>query len=209
MQLINIEKRYSIKQKIISLVVGMDNGKSFYVAKKKNKLKWDLYKNLDPQTIKKENLFKVDNFSTFDEVLNYIQGQGLRPFCPKQQLIQARKIYSFFSMDHTVSNLEKRRYFRKRVNLTGECHNYRTGATGHILIEDVSINGMKFKALGLDGNEVGDRLHLSFTLDNARKSLIKREVRIRHVNKNHVGVQYLDSPEYGKEVDFYLWACHG
>jgi hypothetical protein len=63
---------------------------------------------------------------------------------------------------------------------------------------------LKFITSNPGAIQVGDILSVSFTLDNARKSNIKRQVQVRHVNNDHVGVEFVNPPPYDKDLGFYL-----
>jgi len=105
--------------------------------------------------------------------------------------------------DSSLHN-EKRRYFRKRVDLNGQYRNQLTGSPGEVLVEDVSFKGLKMTTIGPSDIKSGDRLSIEFTLDNPRKSRIRREPRARHVDQNRIGIEFINPPAYDKDLGFYL-----
>lgn len=54
--------------------------------------------------------------------------------------------------------------------------------------------------------EEGDVLFIEFELDNKKKSLLRREVTVRTVEKNYVGAQFSDQMECQSDLAFYLWS---
>jgi hypothetical protein len=192
----------------VTVLVGVQQGKSLLVAKKGADGAWPLYQNDQPASMKKEHFRRVATLGSMNEVLAHFDSLKLIPYCPKDQLKQPAG-QSSSRPGASAKAGGQRQYFRKKVNLNGEYRNARTGRCGDLLVEDVSFNGMKFSTIGGNDIELGDRVFVSFILNNAKKSLIKREVHARHVKDNKVGAEFINSPEYDKELGFHLWVCHG
>lgn len=183
------------------MILGVHHGKPVLVAKKSHSQHWVLFRNAGQSDLKKENLKKLGNLPTVEDVLAYMQDKNLRPFCPQPET--ETKATQPPAEDSSYHN-EKRRYFRKRVDLNGQYRNQRTGSSGEVLVEDVSFKGLKMTTIGPSDIKSGDRLTIEFTLDNPRKSRIRREALARHVDQNRIGIEFINPPAYDKELGFYL-----
>ncbi|MEJ2097767.1 MAG: PilZ domain-containing protein [Deltaproteobacteria bacterium] len=118
------------------------------------------------------------------------------------------KIKSTCTCGHQwVSILEKRRQYRKSVNLAGTfdlIRNEKVVDRGGMTVMDISFNGVKMK-MNVDRNlQVGDHLNIEFTLDDDRHTLMKKRVTIRNKNGLFVGATFRTADPYDPVLGFYL-----
>lgn len=98
---------------------------------------------------------------------------------------------------------EKRRFYRKKVNLHGTCSMQGMGKE-HIFIEDISRGGLGFK-INRVTVEKGDTLSVEFELDDNARSTISENVVVRNVKDRFIGVEFVNPCERTKKVlGFYL-----
>ena len=105
-----------------------------------------------------------------------------------------------------VITLERRKFYRKTVNLPGTFTDQR-GKKGDILIVDLSRTGLKFKMeypwpLALEAP-----LLLTFHLDNPAKPLITKDARIKKIEDLLVSVEFSSVNSFSesdKAIGFYL-----
>ncbi len=121
---------------------------------------------------------------------------------------KAVKIKSKCSCGHQwISELEKRKQFRKTVNFAGtyDCiKNEKVVDRGGMRVVDLSNGGAKVK-LNVERNlQVGDHLDLEFHLDDNNRTLIKKRVTIRTVSGIYLGTTFGSTDGIGTELGFYL-----
>lgn len=103
--------------------------------------------------------------------------------------------------------LNFRRYYRKPVKLVGEALNLSTGAATPytVSIVNISMIGLRLSIIGRTDINKGNRLRVSFTLDNQRARRIEKDVRVIDINGDHYGCEFLNLA-YEKELGFYLFS---
>ncbi len=107
--------------------------------------------------------------------------------------------------------LERRRHFRKPVDLKGKYEfrpSGRPAARGSITVLDVSRTGLKMKLKQVPDFEVGSIIDVEFTLDDKHNSVIRKEVVVRGILNNTVGGQFTKlnaSDPSDKALGFYLF----
>ena len=107
----------------------------------------------------------------------------------------------------TTSILEKRRGFRKEINLPGTYVHYvesRPKGKGTMTVKDISSNGMKLMIASNESFAIGDMLRVSFNLDDAQHSQIQKKVVVRSINPPHIGVEIAPTEASDKALGFYL-----
>jgi hypothetical protein len=201
MKLVDISKISPLEQGKLDVVVGVDQGKLVMVAKKKGDREWVLFQNAGQKNLKRESLIRLGSLSTLDDILAYFRGKKLQPCFQRSESDSSQQAPA---EQDSVRNMVERRYYRKSVSLNGEYRNRRTGSVGDILVEDVSFKGIKFTTIGLNDIQVEDQLQVSFTLDDSKRSVIKRKVLAKYVKANDIGAEFVNPPEYDKELGFYL-----
>lgn len=129
-------------------------------------------------------------FSTQIEVTSLMDKKTLKVKC------KCSEIFQF--------TLEFRKHYRKNVKLPGEYVVQKSGEKGEIMVENLSLGGLQFITLRHHKILTGDVLTLKFTLDNTARAEINRSVRVVWVGDRSVGVQYIESKVFEKDLGFYL-----
>ncbi len=113
--------------------------------------------------------------------------------------------------------LERRRFFRKKVDLiaTYTCVVPNLNDTcceeiekGILKVKDISRTGLQLELNRLLTLKEGDKFSLKFKLDDKKKTLIKKEVVIRRIDGNRMGVEFFSSDPGDpgdKALGFYLF----
>jgi hypothetical protein len=105
--------------------------------------------------------------------------------CPKCGLEKKTNVFKFKDTHKRLKakckcgeifrvELEFRRYYRKEVRLAGEYFFQEKDERGDILIEDISMTGIRFSSLKPHNISKDDSVELKFTLTNQRKTEIQR-----------------------------------
>jgi hypothetical protein len=106
--------------------------------------------------------------------------------------------------------LERRRHVRKEVDFPGTFTREHAAAPhneGVMRIKDLSRYGVKLKLNSPPDFNVGDHLKIEFNLDDAKHSLITKEVIVRKIMDTSVGVEFVsvDSTDPSDSaIGFYL-----
>ena len=78
-----------------------------------------------------------------------------------------------------IANLEFRKKPRKKTSLAGSVTNHsQKKFSGAIVVKNLSMGGMEFITTTTDRFRNGDELTVTFTLDNAEQTTIKKEVTV-------------------------------
>ena len=100
--------------------------------------------------------------------------------------------------------MEFRKYYRKKVQLAGEYFVQEKDEKGEILIEDISMTGIRFASLKPHNISRNDTVELKFTLDNPMRTEIHTLVKIMWIVDRDVGAQYIDQNRLKQDLVFYL-----
>ena len=100
--------------------------------------------------------------------------------------------------------MERRQYYRKKVQLAGRFENPDTGEAGDFLVESLSLNGLGFTPLLGHRLAKNDLVKVVFTLDDSRRTEINRLARVRLVRDRSVGCQFEDQKTFDSDLGFYL-----
>lgn len=102
--------------------------------------------------------------------------------------------------------LEFRRHPRKQTELDGLYDGKQRSSTagGKVKIRNLSLSGAFLEIKGIHNLQVGQKGDLIFTLDDRKKTSLKKEVIIRSVNSNRIGVEFVENRAFQKELGFYL-----
>lgn len=135
------------------------------------------------------------------------------PYCEKNRQISVAK---FKDSKHNLVTkctcqkrfkveLNFRQYYRKDVKLVGEFINVSSGSKNWytMTILNLSMIGLRFKAIGSNDIEQGHQLRVKFTLDNKRATSIEEEVSVIDIRNDHYGCRF-SNKDYEKELGFYL-----
>jgi hypothetical protein len=110
---------------------------------------------------------------------------------------------------HTIAALlERRRYYRKNVNLTGKIRNERE-MEAPIMVLDISKKGLLLKLNYPGTYEEGETLTVLFELDDPQRSKINKDVIIRKIiAPDQLGVEFTSADTLishsDKAIGFYL-----
>ncbi len=108
---------------------------------------------------------------------------------------------------HFTVSLEKRRQYRKTTDLPG-LYFYRTHTgdldKGIMRVVDISTTGLKLKLNVARTFELGELLRVEFHLDDKRRTLIEKHVRVRNVQSNLVGTAFEPDEADDPSLGFYL-----
>ncbi len=99
--------------------------------------------------------------------------------------------------------LELRKAYRKATYLLGT---FRRPASDPlpVVIENLSLGGVGFS---LDPDKkllVGERITISFSLDDARKTPVTRRATVRHVHDGYAGCEFQSHSGSDRDLGFYL-----
>lgn len=118
----------------------------------------------------------------------------------RDQLKMRCKCKSTFSI-----SFEFRRAHRKSTNLRGQYSRLPACRNWHdIQVKNVSMTGVGFTTLGPHNLVKGNEIRVKFTLDDANRSEIVKNVVVRVVNDNYLGCEFLERALYDKALGFYL-----
>ena len=111
---------------------------------------------------------------------------------------------------HFPVTLERRRYFRKSVNLSGaffQTVNGRHVDRGEMAVRDLSRTGLRIRLNENRPLQVGDTLLVEFHLDDRQHSLIRKESIVRRIDGFDLGTEFA-APEVTdantRAIGFYL-----
>ena len=137
------------------------------------------------------------------------------PYCrvvktvPLTKIKNPKKVIEVKCLCRKVFNviLEFRKMYRKETELKGRYVNQsRDNDEGGIIISNISMNGLGFHIKGAHKIEQDNILKVEFRLDDEQKTFIARQVMVREVQGNFVGVEFVNVDKYDKFLDFYLMA---
>ena len=94
--------------------------------------------------------------------------------------------------------------FGKSVSLGGEFIRLKTGESGHIRVEQVSLIAIGFRISRSHRIQINDFLDIQFVLDDLKKSLVKRRAVVRDIQGNYIQADFYNPPPYAKRLGFYL-----
>ena len=104
-------------------------------------------------------------------------------------------------------NLEFRKKFRKKTNLLGKFTNYsQRNYRGDIIVNNLSMGGLEFITTDTVKFKNDDEVEVSFKLDDANRTTIKKRVIVRDVRKKSVGCEFEILSQYAHDssLGFYL-----
>ena len=101
--------------------------------------------------------------------------------------------------------IEFRKYYRKAVNLAGDYRNEKTGDTGRMTVESLSLGGIDFVDLTPENLIMKtDTLEVSFHLDDNKRTFIRRKVIVTTSDENTINAAFIKFQLYDKDLGFYL-----
>ena len=124
------------------------------------------------------------------------------------QLEQTVKVKSTCGCGHTwTSYLEKRKVYRKRVSLPGDFTHIVDNnpmSKGSMVVTDISAGGLKIKLLEPIDLRLDDKLRVEFYLDDARRTLISKNVLVKNIDGIYIGVAFSRAETGDPALGFYL-----
>ncbi len=154
--------------------------------------------------------------------------------CPKCKVRKSVQVGSFKGKKHlmrvkcTCSHVFKielnfRKHYRKTAALLATYSSKSLSLNGHYdhlrnaknppsldttncTIKNISIGGVGLKILGGHLIEEGDKLMISFRLDNEKRTLIRRQIIAKTVQGNFVGAEFTGITDHDADLGFYLMA---
>ncbi len=107
---------------------------------------------------------------------------------------------------HVFKNkLEYRQSYRKPTDLSGTYSIYPPGDDKWAAkISNLSLGGICFEVTSIHSLQVGQKGNIEFTLDNKKKTQLKKNFTIRAVMGNKIGCKFEKDLAYEKDLGFYL-----
>ena len=137
------------------------------------------------------------------------------PYCrtvktvPVAKIKDSKKVIEVKCLCRKVFNvlLEFRKMYRKETELKGRYVNQSCdNDEGSIIISNISMNGLGFHIVGAHKIAQDNILKVEFRLDDEQKTFIARRVKVREVQGDFAGVEFVNVDQYDKFLDFYLMA---
>lgn len=103
--------------------------------------------------------------------------------------------------------LEKRRLYRKAVNLAGTYEHIKKGKVidrGSMKVVDLSFNGVKIKLNVERDFQTGDQLDIEFHLDDSKRTPKKKRISVRNISGPYIGASFRPDEAYDSVLGFYL-----
>jgi len=104
--------------------------------------------------------------------------------------------------------LERRKYFRKAVNLPGKYFVKDKKSTGTMKVEDLSRTGLNFKVTMPPQFSVDDKVIVEFNLNDKKGTVISKEATIRLISGMKIGAEFntvsSSDIESDKAIGFYM-----
>jgi hypothetical protein len=99
--------------------------------------------------------------------------------------------------------LERRKYFRKDMNIPGMFISGIKDKRDYMTVVDLSRSGCKIKLTDKHVYTIGDQLLLEFNLDNSEQSLIRKVATVKSCSEYFIGAEFNTIEHYDK-IGHYL-----
>jgi c-di-GMP-binding flagellar brake protein YcgR len=112
-----------------------------------------------------------------------------------------------------TAQLERRRFFRKSVQLQGEYSQVPGGrhvGKGSLAILDLSRTGLKMRLGDDKALRIGDRIVVEFQLDDRKRAKVRQETVVRRIDGADLGAEFTSTDPTDpntKAIGFYLFAA--
>ncbi len=134
------------------------------------------------------------------------------PACGREKVIDASRFKDFSTAlrirctcgEIFKGMLEKRKTYRKRVELDGTCVAGSDRPEAAMTVVDLSLGGLAFKTAEPHGLQVGDTLSVRFALDTPNRTIINQDIEVRQVQGLVVNVRFLSPYERNPDLGLYL-----
>jgi hypothetical protein len=140
--------------------------------------------------------------------------------CPECEATKTVDVTRYAQMDQTVkvkskcgcgntwtSVLEKRKVYRKGVSLLGTFTHIVDNhpvVKGSMEVTDISAGGLKIKMLEPVDLRMNDKLRVEFKLDDARQTLISKNVLVKNIDGVYIGLAFSRAEADDPALGFYL-----
>jgi hypothetical protein len=101
-------------------------------------------------------------------------------------------------------NVESRKFFRKKTNLTGSYSKTQIDGKGIMRVKDLSFSGLGFEIEKENDIKVDDVLGVRFILTNKKKTEIRRTVVVKNVRGRFIGAEFCDSQIFDMDLGYFL-----
>jgi hypothetical protein len=103
--------------------------------------------------------------------------------------------------------LNFRRFNRKNVILVGEAKNLSMHKSSWTVmtIVNLSMGGLRFKALEPINIQKGDKIRVRFTLDSPQEEMIDKEAIVRNTSNNECGCEFMSLTTDENQLKSYLF----
>jgi hypothetical protein len=140
-----------------------------------------------------------------------------RIVCPACLAVKSSTVGKFRNVRHTVTvkcrcgntfqvMFEFRKSYRKPTDLSGTyAMAPPASGAGQVKIKNLSLTGLCFEVTGIHDIKVGLKAMLTFTLDDRKKTQINKQVTIRSVQGQVIGVEFHQDRAFEKDLGFYLY----
>ena len=156
-----------------------------------------------------------------NEIKAFIDDEGKAVItCPECQAVRIVDVTGYAKLDHVVRFrvrcpcnhsyrviLERRKYFRKSVSLTGVCL-FRNGMVRvSVKVRNLSRRGLRVELMREMHVGVGDKVIVEFRLDDEKRTLVRKDAVVRAVMGSCLGMEFFSIDPYNvydKALGFYL-----
>lgn len=147
---------------------------------------------------------------------NYVDNSNqVKILCPKCGLEQTKNVSKFKDSHKRLkakckcgevvrTNLDFRKYQRKNVRLSGEYHIQGKDEKGEIVVEDISMSGIRFSCLKPNYISRNDIVELKFNLDTPIEMEINPIIVIKWTTDRNIGGFFLGPNSLKRDLGFYL-----
>jgi hypothetical protein len=103
--------------------------------------------------------------------------------------------------------LESRKRYRKRTNLSGTYINHsQHNSSGKLYVRNISVSGLEFTTMDIHTFKLEDELSITFTLDDEQRTEVTKDVIVRGLRKHAIGCEFERSGDlaFDGPLGFYI-----
>jgi diguanylate cyclase (GGDEF)-like protein len=168
----------------------------------------------NPVSLDEKISFKVSVFvhcletEALDTLLSFVEKRFFKQPSREEAVDDCMEMHLHSCLDRESMQLDPEQElkvgFRRKVSLSGEFKHSNKKIFGRISVYDISMQGIGFTILKPHGFKMADLLDISVTLDDQKRSRIKRRVSIIGVDGQNITADFYNPPPYDKKLGFYL-----
>lgn len=102
--------------------------------------------------------------------------------------------------------IELRKHYRKETELIGSYKALDKDDSGKVIMEDISLGGMRLQTVRPHDLVEGDTIEVNVTLDSKPPLEITRKLKVLRVQDRHIGCRYVQIADRDPDIGFYLMA---